>query len=93
MFYTEEGSEEEATLKDLLNELCDITHWFWFGVNLGVSKARLLQIKAEYRDIQDCIREVILEWEKQEIPKWFKVVQALPKGYKRKADCLAKRYG
>ena len=92
-FTAEEKEEEEAKLKDLLNELCDITHWFWFGVSLGVPQARLLQIKEEYRDIQACIREVLLEWKKQETPKWSKVIQALPKGYRHKANILAKRYG
>ena len=92
-FTAEEKEEEAAELKDLLNELCDITHWFWFGVNLGVSDTRLLQIRKEYRDIQDCIQEVLLEWKKQEIPKWSKVVQALPKGYQHKANILAKKYG
>jgi len=58
-----------------------------------VPEARLLQIRKEYRDIQDCIQEVILEWKKQESSKWSKVVQALPKGYKHKANVLAKRYG
>ena len=89
-----ELEEEEAELKDLLNELYDITHWFRFGVNLGVSEARLLQIRKEYRDIEDCVQEVILEWRRQEMPKWSKVVQALTKvDCKRKAKMLATRYG
>ena len=81
-------------MKDLLNELCYLKRWFWFGANLGVPPARLHQIEGECRDTQDCIRKVIVEWGKLEKPKWSKVVQALTKmSYKRDAEILSTKYG
>ena len=89
-----EWKEEAAEVKDLLNELCYLKHWFWFGANLGVPPARLHQIGAESGNIQDYIQKVIVEWCKLEIPKWSKVVQALTKmGYKCEAEMLATKYG
>lgn len=86
--------EEEAKANDLLNELCHLEHWFWFGTNLGVSEARLLQIKAESGDIRICIQNTIVEWGRLEVRKWSKVIQALRKmGYRHKAETLSTKYG
>lgn len=81
-------------MDDLLNELCYMKNWFWFGVNLGVPPARLLQIEAEGGGIQNYIRKIIEVWGEQEVPKWSKVVQALAKmRNKREAKRLATKYG
>ena len=89
-----EQEEEEAKVNDLLNELCHLEHWFWFGTNLGVSQDRLLQIKAESGDIPIRIQKTIVEWGRLEVRKWSKVIQALSKmGERHKAEMLSTKYG
>lgn len=59
-----------------------------------MSEDLLLQIEEENRHIKNCIQDTLLEWRKQEVPKWSKVVQALVMiGHKRKAEELAQKYG
>ena len=95
MLSSSEQVDTEPALKDLDTELNKVHEWFRFGLNLGVSASKLLEIQENKRGMVDkCRLQVLIEWENMEKPTWRKVVRALVAvGMTRLARELAEKYG
>lgn len=67
-----------VNLRDLLEELKELTDWFNFGAHLGIHQEELLVIGKDYdMDTERCKVETLIVWMKRESPTWSKVIQAL----------------
>jgi hypothetical protein len=67
-----------ANLRDLIEELKDLTDWFNFGIYLGIHQEELMVIGKDYSmDTERCKIETLIVWMKRELPTWSKVIQAL----------------
>lgn len=69
-------------MQDMLTELKDVTmKWFKLGVFLGVPSETLTMIKHSGRMHTEKDRKVqmLIEWSKQDVPTWEKLVTALIK--------------
>ena len=85
---------ECAELKDLVNELQEVSEWFRLGLNFDIPEAKLMQLHHNYRHIQDCLEHMLVEWGKREKRTWSKVVEALTAiGRELLAQKLAAKYG
>lgn len=84
-----------AELKDLINELQEVTDWYLLGLCLGLSESRLQEIKQDHRTNDEWRREVLATWARQEKPTWSKVVSALMEmgGHQVLASQIAEIYG
>ena len=68
----------DASLKDLVNELREVTDWFQLGLCLKVPLSVLRTIQQENKeDTHKCREEMLRAWMKQEIPMWSTIVKAL----------------
>jgi hypothetical protein len=67
-----------TNLRDLVEELKDLTDWFNFGIYLGIHQDELMVIGKDYNlDIESCKVETLIVWGKRELPTWSKVIYAL----------------
>ena len=67
-------------MQDMLTELKDvISKWFRLGVFLGVPSEVLTGIKRSGKKEKECKLLMLIEWSKQDIPTWEKLVTALIK--------------
>ena len=66
-----------AELKDLINELEEVTDWFLLGLCLGLFESQLEVIKQDHKTNDERRREVLATWARQEKPTWSTVVCAL----------------
>ena len=83
-----------VAMRDLLSELQELTNWFYFGVCVGVHQATLKEIRQDYEDTEECKREMLAVWRKNEIATWSKVIRALAEvGMPRLALEIASKYG
>ena len=68
------------SLQDMLTELKDvISKWFKLGIFLGVTSEVLTGIKRSGKKEKECKLLMLIEWSKQDIPTWEKLVTALIK--------------
>ena len=83
-----------AKLADLVNELKRVNDWIPLGLNLGVEISTLEAIERERITIGERRTQMLNEWQKQAIPTWSAVVQALVKmGMRPLASQLAQNHG
>lgn len=75
-------------LSDLVNELQEVTDWFYLGMCLRVPLATLMNIRESHGNVEAYRREMLDAWMKEENPTWSKVVTALKE---MKLTALAKR--
>ena len=68
--------------------------WFHFGLCLGIRDFILNKIRADYKDVDMCKTQVLMEWMKMQEGSWSCIVQALI-GIREKALAMqvAKKYG
>ena len=66
-------------LRDIQNELGDVTDWYQLGVQLGISTADLNQIRMNYpNNAQQCKTEVLDLWLRNSPEcSWTKLAQAV----------------
>jgi len=77
-----------------VNELQEVNNWIHFGLNLGIKISRLKAIEKDYHTIDNCRRELLTEWQQQEVPTWSAVVKALIAiGMGRLASEIAQKHG
>ena len=68
----------DANLKDLVNELQEVTDWFQLGLCLRVRLSVLRTIQQDNKeDTNKCRQEMLEAWMKQEAPMWSTIVKAL----------------
>ena len=82
-------------LRDIQNELGDVTDWYQLGVQLGISTADLDQIQMNCpRNAQQCKTKVLDLWLRN-VPEcsWAKLAQAVEAigGYALLADKIRKK--
>ena len=84
-----------AELKDLINELQEVTDWYLLGLCLGLTESRLREIEQDQRRNDERRREVLATWARQEKPTWSKVVHTLMEmgGHQVLASQIAEIYG
>ena len=83
-----------AELRDLVNELKGVLYWIPLGLNLGLEISTLLAIERECITIEERCTHMLVAWQKQAIPTWSAVVQALVEmGMRSSASQLAHKHG
>ena len=81
-------------LSDLMSELQDVNDWVTFGLYLGIRMPKLEAIKVDCPTLGERRIQMLNEWQNNEIPTWFAVVQALDEiGMRRLASELAQKHG
>ena len=77
-----------------MNELKGVIYWIPLGLNLGLDISTLLAIERERITIDECRTHMLIAWQKQAIPTWSAVAQALVKiGMRPLASQLAQNQG
>ena len=64
-------------MKDLVNELQEVTDWFQLGLSLRVPESVLKTIERDLDTTNKRKQEMLIEWMKREVPKWSTMVKAL----------------
>ena len=83
-----------AELADFVNELKGVIYWIPLGLNLGLEISTLLAIERERITIEERCTHMLIAWQKQAIPTWSAVIQALVKmGMRPLASQLARNHG
>ena len=95
LFYLFSAVPVQMKLRDIQNELGDVTDWYQLGVQLGISTADLNQIRMNYpNNAQQCKTEVLDLWLRN-APEcsWTKLAQAVEAmgGYAVLAEELRKK--
>ena len=95
LFYLFSAVPVQMKLRDIQNELGDVTDWYQLGVQLGISTADLKQIRMNYpSNAQQCKMEVLDLWLRN-APEcsWTKLAQAVEAmgGYAVLAEELRKK--
>ena len=81
-------------MKDLIQELEEVTEWDYLGICLKLPEHTLKTIRKDNRKTENRKREVLMEWAKMEVPTWGRVVHALLEmGMEVLAKRIAKKYG
>lgn len=82
-------------MKDLIQELEEVTEWEYFGTRLELPEHTLETIRRDNRrNTENCKREVLMEWAKIKVPTWRRVVRALLEmGMEVLAKRIAGKYG
>ena len=62
-----------------MNELQKVTDWFNFGLHLGVDENTLDSVKNDHQRTDECRRDMLGKWMKEQEATWSKVVHALVK--------------
>ena len=84
---------EEADMKDILQELKNVTEWHHLGLCLGVDETTLKAIRKDVKVTEYRKRAMLLTWAKLKVPTWRRVVRALLEmGEKVQAERIAKKY-
>ena len=77
-----------------MNELKGVIYWIPLGLNLGLEISTLLAIERERITIEERRTHMLIAWQKQAIPTWSAVIQALVKmGMRPLASQLAWNHG
>ena len=81
-------------MKDLIQELKEVTEWDYLGTCLGLPEPTLQTIRRDHRNTENRKREVLMEWAKMKVPTWRRVVRALLEmGMEVLAERIARKYG
>ena len=64
-------------LKDLVNELQEVTDWFALGVYLGLEMSTLESVRTDSMGVDECRRNMLGIWMREQEATWSKVVHAL----------------
>lgn len=65
-------------MKDLVNELQEVTDWFRLGLSLRVPESVLRTIEQDLDTTNKRKQEMLIEWMKRvQVPKWSTMVKAL----------------
>ena len=81
-------------MKDILQELEEVTEWHYLGLCLGVEESRLKAIRKDNKGNENRKRAMLFAWSKLKIPTWRRIVRALLEmGEKVLAEKIAKKYG
>ena len=86
---------EKVEMKDLIQELEEVTEWEYFGTCLGLPEHTLQTIRRDNRrNTENRKREVLMEWTKIKVPTWRRVIRALLEmGMEVLAEKIARKYG
>ena len=85
---------DEAEMRDLIQELEEVTEWDYLGVCLGVPGSTLRAIRRDERGAEGRKRAMLIEWAKIKKPTWYRVVRALLEmGREVLAKRIAEKYG
>ena len=77
-----------------MNELKEVNNWIPFGLNLRIDISRLEAIEKEHTSIEEHRTQLLIYWQKQVVPTWSAVVQALMAiGLGRLASKGAQKHG
>jgi len=77
-----------------VKELQGVNDWLTFGIYLGIKMPKLETIKTDCATTGERRIQVLNEWQKNVIPTWSAVVQALVGiGMRRLASNLAQKHG
>ena len=77
-----------------MNELKEVNNWKDFGLNLGIDSSRLEAIEKECPTIGERRTQLFTDWQKQVVPTWSAVVNALLAiGMRRLASKIAQKHG
>ena len=60
-----------------MNELQEVTDWLALGVYLGLEMSTLMSVKKDRLRTNECRRNMLGIWMKEQEATWSKVVQAL----------------
>ena len=60
-----------------MSELQEVTKWFTLGLNLGLDVYTLKGVKMDRKGTDDCRRDMLGIWMREQEATWSKVVQAL----------------
>ena len=83
-----------AEFADLVSELDDVNDWVPFGLLLGIKMPKLEAIRRDYQTIGERRTQMLYQWQKNVIPTWSAVVQALSGiGMRSLASELAQKHG
>lgn len=81
-------------MKDLIQELEEVTEWDYLGACLGLPEPTLETIRRDHRNAENRKREVLMEWAKMKVPTWRRVLRALLEmGREVLAEKIARKYG
>ena len=69
----------EVKFKDLVNELQEVTDWCDFGFHLGLDENTLSSVEKDRMETDDCRRDMLEKWMREQEATWSKVVHALVK--------------
>ena len=79
---------------DLDSELHGVVDWMKLGLHLGIKMTRLNTIKADCSTLGERRIQLFNAWQKEVIPTWSAMVQALNEiGERRLASKLARKHG
>jgi len=79
---------------DLVKELQDVNDWLTCGIYLGIKMPTMEAIRRDYPTAGERRTQMLYEWQKNVIPTWSAVVQALVGiGMRRLALELAQKHG
>ena len=67
----------EVKLKDLVNELQEVTDWFALGVYLGLEMSTLASVRTDCMGVDESRRSMLGIWMREQEATWSKVVHAL----------------
>ena len=67
----------EVKLKDLVNELQEVTDWFALGVYLGLEMSTLASVRTDCMGTNECRRSMLGIWMREQEATWSKVVHVL----------------
>jgi len=77
-----------------VKELQDVNDWLTFGIYLGIKMPTMEAIRRDYQTTGERRTQMLYEWQKNVIPTWSAVVQALVGiGMRRLASELAQKHG
>jgi len=77
-----------------VKELQDVNDWLTFGIYRGIKMPTMEAIRRDYPTTGERRTQMLYEWQKNVIPTWSAVVQALVGiGMRRLASELAQKHG
>ena len=73
------GALTELTLREIQNELSEVTHWYSLGIQLGLAPGTLYNIESNHPHDADRCKIDVLDWwlRNEQDATWEKLAQAL----------------
>ena len=82
-------------LQDTFGELLSLaSHWKTIGTLLGVDDHKINSIKSDQNDVNDCLREMLLQWDKQinPPPTWKQLANVIKHIDPNKAQEITRKF-